>query len=68
MIIPIEKKDLRPLEFVVWLNFFTTIIMFIVMIVNQNSPNKHITPDQERKLTEATEVMKEVAEFIKRHE
>jgi len=68
MIIPIERKDLRPLEFIVWINFFATAAMFIFMIVNHNSPNKHITPEQERKLTEATSVMKEVAEFIKRHD
>ena len=71
MIIPTEKRDLRPVKFIPWLNFFISLIILInvlCLIANDFSPNKHITPEQERKLTEATAVMKEVAEFIKRHD
>tara|TARA_R100000458_G_C8178861_1_gene176625 strand:- start:15 stop:221 length:207 start_codon:yes stop_codon:yes gene_type:complete len=68
MIIPIEKKDLGPLRFIAWLNFLLSLIILTFLIVDHNSPNKHITPEQEKKLTEATTSMKEVADFIKRHD
>lgn len=69
MIIPSTKEDLIGIKYLCWANIILnfTILIFI-LIVNAKEPNKTLSPAQEDKLNQATEVMQEVAEFIKRND
>ena len=69
MIIPSTKEDLIGIKYLCWANIILnfTILIFI-LIVNAKEPNKTLSPAQEDKLTQATEAMQEVAEFIKKND
>ena len=41
------------------------VILLVALIMNQKTPNKNITPEQEQKLDVAIERMTEVTDFIK---
>ena len=67
MIIPSTKEDLIGIKYLCWANIiFST--LFFILIVNAKEPNKTLSPAQEDRLNQATEVMQEVAEFIKRND
>lgn len=67
MIIPITKQDLVGIKYLCWANIiFST--LFFILIMNAKEPNKTLSPAQEDKLSQATEAMQEVAEFIKKND
>ena len=41
------------------------VILLVALIMNEKTPNKNITPEQEQKLDVAIERMTEVTDFIK---
>lgn len=41
------------------------VILLVALIINEKTPNKNITPEQEQKLDVAIERMTEVTDFIK---